>query len=220
VSDAGNDPAVGVPRAHRVSVWRRLNLAATISAHSAAVREKFPDMRLPLSLLLLALVSWPLGPAAAFDPRETDILGLRLGMNPQDVLHNLAAQGADPSRIDQEVGACTANARGRCILAVTAPTPDGTLLIRFAARAGPGSEAVWSIAYTLAGRGAGEPDMIRAAVLNRFGPPVSADPLLWCGIVDRHGCNPPDQPQLTFVDGPKSSSTLTLSDPGAVQPAP
>lgn len=170
-----------------------------------------PCLCLPaLLLLLLSCVT----AVAALDPRGIDILGLRLGMTRQDLMDHLAAQGG--RGVHEESAPCATDPAATCVQALTASVPDGKLLIRFVVRAGPGSETVWSIAYTLAGRGAGEPDMIRAAVLDHFGPPTSSNPTVWCRSGGTSGCNPPDQPQLAYSEGPGTSSTLTLSDPGAL----
>jgi hypothetical protein len=175
-------------------------------------------MRTP-SLLLLAglLMLCGVSPSAALDPRNVDILGLHLGMSRQDLIGRLAAQGIARSRIHEEAQSCATDPAASCVQTLAAPIPDGTLLIRFVVRAGPGSETVWSIAYTLAGRGAGEPEMIRNAVLDRFGPPTSNDPPVWCVPGSASGCSQPDQPQLMYNEGPGTSSTLTLVDPGALR---
>jgi len=175
-----------------------------------------PCLCLPALLLLLSCVT----AAAALDPRGVDILGLRLGMTMQDLMDHLAVQGAKGGRVQEESGPCATDPAASCVRALTATVPDGKLLIRFVVHAGPGSETVWSIAYTLAGRGAGEPDMIRAAVLDHFGPPTSSNPVVWCERGGASGCNPPDQPQLLYSEGPGTSSTLTLSDPGALHATP
>lgn len=179
-------------------------------------------MRAPyllLSAALLLLLSC-VAAAAALDPRSVDILGLRLGMTRQDLIGRLAAQGIARNRMTEEAVPCAADPNTSCVRALTVPAPDGILAIRFVGNAGPGSEIAWSIAYTLAGRGAGEPEMIRNAVLERFGPPTSRNPSVWCAIGSASGCSPPDQPQLMWREGPDTSSTLTLSNPGAFRPAP
>jgi hypothetical protein len=158
--------------------------------------------------------------AAGLDPRALDILGLRLGMTRPAVLALLAVQGVAPAWIQEQPGPCGTDPAVRCLAQLTAPTRDGILQIRFVAPRGPGSEMIWSIAYTLAGRGAGEPEMIRAAVFERFGPPTIRDPPVWCANAGTAGCSPSDQPQLIYREGPGTSSTLTLSDPAAFHPAP
>jgi hypothetical protein len=176
-------------------------------------------MRAP-SLVLLAVLLLLSGvtASAALDPRNVDIIGLRLGMTRQDLIGRLAAQGIARSRMHEEAQRCATDPTASCVRTLAVPIPDGTLLIQFVVRAGPGSEIVWSIAYTLAGRGAGEPEMIRNAVLDHFGPPTSRDPPVWCAPGSASGCSQPDQPQLTYHEGPGTSSTLTLVDPGALRP--
>ena len=170
-------------------------------------------------LLFLALILLLGGSAVAtaLDPRDVDILGLRLGMSRSDLLSRLAAQGIARSLVQQTQVTCDGSPAATCVDRLTAPTRDGELVVRFDIRAGTGRDTVWSIAYTLAGRGAGEPAMIRAAVMDRFGPPVSRNPALWCRAV-ASACRQPDQPQLIFQEGPGTRSTLTLVDPVVRQP--
>ena len=164
----------------------------------------------------LALTLWGTA-AAALNPRDVDILGLRLGMTREDVIARLLAQGIPRVSIQDDQGECPGPSTAACIDRMTAPTRDGTLLIRFSAATGATEPTVWSIAYTLAGRMPGEPDMIRAAVLDHLGPPTGGtDPVIWCAQASGSECSPADQPQITFRRGAGTSSTLTLIDPTAV----
>lgn len=171
-------------------------------------------MRTTICLLsAILLLAARIAPAAAIDPLQVDIIGLRLGMALPDVLRCLARQGIDRSRIHLQAGACGHAAGTRCTRRLAAPTVDGSLVVRFRASGGPGSETVSRIAYTLIPRG--DPATIEGAVLDHFGPPTTSHPLTWCASGDRSGCDPPNQPRLTFVEGPEATSTLTLSDPPA-----
>ena len=176
-------------------------------------------MPAPRLLLAGAVLLAPLAAASAFDPRLVSILGLGLGMGRAEIAARLAAQGIPASRIREQCGPCTNDPAARCVTALTARTLDGDLLIGFVARAGPGTETVWRIAYTLAGRGASEPAMIRNAVMDQFGPPSSRDPPVWCARTGAAGCDPPDQPQLTWREGPGTSSTLDPQRPRRSAPA-
>jgi len=169
------------------------------------------------AILLAAFFSLWAGFAAALDPRDVDILGLRLGMTREDVVAQLAAQGIDRRMTREERHACPGDPAAGCIDRLTAQTRDGTLLIHFAIASAAAPATVWSIAYTLTGRLPGEPAIIRNAVLDRFGPPAGGrDPVIWCAHVSGSDCSPPDQPQITFHQGPSTASTLTLSNPAAV----
>ncbi|HEY1932736.1 MAG TPA: hypothetical protein VGG99_12040 [Acetobacteraceae bacterium] len=175
-------------------------------------------MRSLCSALLFAFLSIPTCTAAAtLDPREVDILGLRLGMTESDIVGRLLSQGVARLSIQEEHGKCLTEAEDVCIDRITAPTRDGTLRIRFAIASGASQATAWSIAYTLTGRLPGEPGMIRDAVLDRFGQPSGGpDPLYWCAHVSGSECSPADQPQITFSQGPGTASTLTLVDPTAI----
>ena len=177
-------------------------------------------MRAPRWLLVVALVALSqTAVMAELDPRQVDFLGLRLGMRLPSVVAVVSAQGFGGQRLQQDDAPCPTDPSARCVTLLTSATKDGVLRIRFVAPAGPGSETAWSIAYTLAGRGVGEPDVIRATVLNRFGPPSGHDPLVWCAGTGSAGCNGADQPRLTYQEGPDTSSTVTLIDPGALHAA-
>jgi hypothetical protein len=170
------------------------------------------------TLFLLALAS---PAAAALNPRKADILGLRLGMTEAEIVARLLSQGVAGLSIQQEHGKCLTEAEDVCIDRMTAPTRDGTLLIRFVTAPGAKEAAAWSIAYTLTGRLPGEPAMIHDAVLDRFGQPSGGpDPLFWCAHVSGAECSPADQPQITFHQGPGTASTLTLIDPAAILAGP
>lgn len=175
-------------------------------------------MRALRSILLsvfLLMNGW--AAAATLDPREVDILGLRLGMTEAEIVARLASQGIARISIQEEHGRCLGATPDICIDRMLAPTRDGTLLIRFAAQPHAGEAAAWSIAYTLAGRMPGEPEIIRNAVLDRFGKPsIATDPLVWCANTAGAGCSPADQPQITFHRGPGTASTLTLVDLTAI----
>lgn len=167
-------------------------------------------------LAVLLLLLWEVA-ATAVDPRNADILGLRLGMTRTEVVARLVAQGIDRPLIRDERDPCPGNPAAGCVDQLTAPTRDGRLVIRFVARPDTGQDAVWSIAYTLYGRLPGEPAIIHDAMLEHFGPPPGGtDPAVWCAHVAGAVCSPADQPQIIFGQGPSTSSTLTIIDPTAV----
>lgn len=167
-----------------------------------------------LAALLLTL--W-VAAAAAPDPREMDILGLRLGMTRVEVIAHLVAQGVDRRQIRTERDPCPGNPAAGCVDQLTAPTHDGNLVIRFVADPRIVTETAWSIAYTLHGLLPNEPSIIRGAVLDHFGPPSGGnDPAIWCAHVSGASCAPANQPQMTFSQSRAATSTLTLIDPTAV----
>jgi hypothetical protein len=159
-------------------------------------------------LLLLA------GRSEAFDAGSVDILTLRLGQSEDEVVARLADQGIGEARMQRQRHACPRNPAVICLAAIQARTRDGMLTITFGdATTGTASDVVFvhRIEYRLSGKGAGEPDMIRASVLNRFGEPSWRQPLAWCGRAARATGCPADQPRLTFEAGPGVSSLLTLT---------
>lgn len=175
-------------------------------------------MRALCSVIFAAFLLTTLGkPATALNPREADILGLRLGMPQSEVVARLQAQGITRISLQEDQAHCLGPAEDSCLDRITAPTRDGVLTIRFVARSGGAEPAAWSIAYTLAGRLPGEPEIIRKAVLDHFGQPTSAsDPEVWCAEAAGSQCSPADQPQITFHQGPGTTSTISLIDPTAV----
>ncbi len=66
-------------------------------------------------------------------------------------------------------------------------------------------QAVRQIRYSFTGNGAGEPEKIQAAVLDRFGPPDQARPMEWCRTPGPDEKCPDDDASLTFLP-----ETLTL----------
>lgn len=121
----------------------------------------------------------------AFDPAGVDIIGLRLGMPEAEIVTTLQRQGF-----------AVAHDHG----ALTARTRDGQLSIDLSE-----AQAVRLIRYTFSGNGVGEALKIRTSVLDRFGRPDQADPMVWCRAVGRNGVCPEDQASLTFLP-----ATLTL----------
>ena len=125
-------------------------------------------------------------PCNAFDPSGVDIIGLRLGMPEAQIVLTMRQQGF-----------AVAHDHG----ALIATTRDGRLTVdltddRTAAR----------ILYVFAGRGNGEPDKIRASVIDRFGPPAQAKPMRWCEKVGSDGLCPDTAASLMFA--PESLSLL------------
>jgi hypothetical protein len=121
----------------------------------------------------------------AFDAAQADIIGLRLGMADTEVIAALRRQGFSVT-YDH--------------VALAARTLDGQLTIGL----GPDHEAR-EIRYTLRGNGAGEGEKIQAAVLDHFGPPSQAKPMMWCRVLRHDGMCPDGAASLTF-----RPDTLTL----------
>jgi hypothetical protein len=82
----------------------------------------------------------------------------------------------------------------------------------------PSQPWVSGILYRLDGRGAGEAEMIRASVLDRFGHPTSMHPMAWCERAGADGVCPADKPRLTFEPGPGVACRLFLTVGAAVPP--
>ena len=127
------------------------------------------------------------GPVHAFDPTGVDIIGLRLGMQPGEVVSCLNHQGYKPTL-----------AQGT----ITSDTRDGRLKVTLSAERG-----VIEIHYVFRGRGPGELVQIPASVLTRFGDPDQATPPTWCRAVSPQGICPGADPSLTFLP---ESLTLVL----------
>jgi hypothetical protein len=139
--------------------------------------------RIVLATAVTALVA--AGPARALDAAGVDIIGPRLGMQEAEVVARLKQQGYALTRTRE---------------AITANTMDGRMMVALSPERG-----VTQISYVFLGRGAGEPEDIRTAVLTRFGDPDQAKPLTWCRAVGRDGICPHNQAALTF-----SPESLTL----------
>ncbi len=176
---------------------------------------------IPMAVMLMVAAT---AAADAADPASVDILGLRLGMAEPQVAAVLLHQGVAPGRMTRQTGPCDNN---RTCATITARTRDGELAIRLAPDAGDpeasraatmlpaatrpetalGDPAlkVARISYTLRGTGPGEPTMIRASILERFGPPDQSSPMAWCQPVGMDGRCEADQPSLAFLP-----DTLTL----------
>ncbi len=165
--------------------------------------------RLLLGWLLILCIA----PALALDPRDLDILRLRLGMGETEVIAHLAEQGITAVQ-RQPNRACTGDAAPWCRTVITARTRDGSLAIELADPVPAASSAeswVSSILYRLDGRGPNESEMIRMSVLNRFGPPNSLRPMTWCERPDPTGACPANRPHLTFEPGPDIGARLFLT---------
>ena len=154
----------------------------------------------------LTLALWGAA-AAALDPREADILGLRLGMAVLEVESRLQAQGSSEARWISKQQPCDSNRSGLCLTALTAPTKDGLLDIAFSP-----AETIVRIDYTLRSMGMGEPAIIRSAVLSQFGPPSDATELAWCLRPNAAGACSLDRPSLRLLPGPGVTSVLRLSE--------
>ena len=164
----------------------------------------------PLVLLSLAR------PAAGFDPRQVDVLTLRLGMTETEATERLLAQGVRAEAIGRQRVPCPEAPGRTCLTTLTAPTRDGVLVLHFR----PDGRAAASLradllVYTLHVRSSGEPAMVRASVLARYGVPSVMEPLTWCAQVAEDGRCPADQPRLTLRPGtvPTIAGTLSLTEP-------
>src|SRR4051794_12011660 len=182
-----------------------------LPACSRKVRDMVHFSRWLLAVGLLLLLA---GRSEAFDAGSIDILTLRLGQSEDEVVARLADQGIGEARMQRQRHACPHDPAASCLTAIQARTRDGMLTISFgnpASRTASEDVSVHRIEYRLSGKGAGEPDMIRASVLNRFGEPSWRQPLAWCGRAARATGCPADQPRLTFEAGPGVSSLLPLT---------
>ncbi len=161
-----------------------------------------------LSLYVAAAFLLCASPASALDVRETDILNLRLGMRLEEVEMVLRVQGIDAHRWERHTQPCPIAPASSCLTALLAPTRDGRLAIGFSAASG----AVRRIDYVFKANGPGEPDMIRASVMRRFGDPSDVTDTIWCLRISAKGTCPTDQPHLRFQPGPGVTLILSLSD--------
>ena len=116
----------------------------------------------------------------AFDPATTDILGLRLGMNEEQIMAILARQGVPPSHIAHQGPPCIED-RG-CETVINVATTDGALTISLTLPVAgrDRSPIVREIRYAFRGRGVDEPRAIAESVLEHFGRPTQTDPMMWC----------------------------------------
>ena len=138
-----------------------------------------------MAFVVAMAILLPVTPGKALDATGTDIIGLRLGMPERQIVAVLQHQGFAVAR---DHGALTARTR------------DGQLTIDLAANG-----AVRQIRYVFTGHGAGEPQTIRASMLDRFGPPDQAIPMAWCQAARPNGTCPASRASLTF-----RPETLTL----------
>lgn len=141
--------------------------------------------------------------AQGFDPGRVDILTLRLGMSRAEAMSGLLAQGIAATEIKQFLGSCQDDASRPCTVRIVARTKDGELTISFGDR-------VQGIAYQLNGKAVGEPQMIRGAVLERFGRPTTDDPMTWCNPPNGSALCQADRPRLIYKTAPKGGGTLSL----------
>ena len=148
------------------------------------------------------------GSVGALEPSGVDILNLRLGMGVREVEAVLLSQAIDPKRWDRHTKPCPSAATGICLMEIVAPTRDGRLAIGFAATDG----TVRRVDYTFRANGAGEPEMIRASVLRRFGDPSDVTDTVWCGRISAVGTCPADRPTLRLGHGSGVTMVLSLSD--------
>ena len=160
--------------------------------------------------LALGLIATSAFHSLALDPCGIDILMLRLGMTEQDVRARLTSQGISGALVRTEHHPCPRGG-GPCVDAIVARTKDGWLTIRFGGAAAGGAETIGSITYRFDEHGPGEPAMIAASVINRFGPPVAAHPMVWCHHAPQGGSCREDRPRLVFQSGPGINSTLILT---------
>ena len=158
--------------------------------------------RLLYAALALCLT---VGSARALELGGVDILNLRLGMAAAEVEAALLSQAIDPKRWDRHTVPCPS---GTCLTELVAPTRDGRLAIGFATTGG----TVRRIDYTFRANGTGEPEMIRASVLRRFGDPSDVTDTVWCGRISPVGTCPPDRPNLRLRHGAGVTMVVSLSD--------
>jgi hypothetical protein len=118
-------------------------------------------------------------PSNALDTTEADIIGLRLGMPEAEIIVALRRQGF-----------AVAHDHG----ALTTYTRDGQLTVDL----NP-NRAAQRIRYAFAGNGVGESGKLLAAILDRFGPPDQATPMVWCQALGRNGICPESAASLTFL---------------------
>lgn len=158
----------------------------------------------PTCKAIMAVLTVAAAPAShAANPEAFDILGLRLGMAEPRVDAVLLQQGVPSSRISRSGGGC--EDQRRCSVTITAPTRDGALTVRLIGSGPAPVFEVTQIAYSFKGIAPGEPAMIRTSLLQRFGPPDQAMPMMWCRRVWNGRCQA-DQASLGFVP-----DTLTLT---------
>ena len=161
-------------------------------------------------LLLSAILGLFLGAgsARALDTSGADILNLRLGMAPREVEDILSAQAIDAKRWERHTRPCLIAPASSCLSELIAPTRDGRLAIGFS----PAAWTVQRIDYTFKASGAGEPEMIRASVMRRYGDPSDVTDTVWCARISAVGTCPPDRPNLRFRHGSGVTVILSLSD--------
>ncbi len=142
-----------------------------------------------LALTTAMVVVLAAGNGNAFDAAGADIIGLRLGMPEAEILVRLARQGFSVTRSQGSL---------------TTTTRDGQLTVDLASDRG----AV-QIRYTFAARQPGEPETIRAAIINRFGAPDQSKPMTWCRTLGSDGLCQKDAASMTFL---VESTTLMLRE--------
>ncbi|MEI7712401.1 MAG: hypothetical protein WCI94_13265 [Rhodospirillales bacterium] len=162
-----------------------------------------PCFRLPLYAALTVFLT--VGSARALELGGVDILNLRLGMAAAEVEAVLLSQAIDPKRWDRQTMPCPS---GTCLKELVTPTRDGRLAIGFTTIGG----TVRRIDYTFRANGSGEPEMIRASVLRRFGDPSDVTDTVWCGRISAVGTCPADRPNLRLRRGAGVTMVLSLSD--------
>jgi hypothetical protein len=151
-----------------------------------------------LTILLAA------APGHAFDAAGADVLGLRLGMAEPEIAERLTRQGFSVTRL---AGPCSD--RDTCLVTIKTNTRDGEL--RIIVSGGTGTQQVQ---YHFVGRGAGEPEKIKAAMTDRFGRPDQPMPMTWCRTAAADGACPRQQASLTFL--PETLTvTLKAGDSGS-----
>lgn len=167
--------------------------------------------RLGWCAVALALIA---DPAAGFNARDADILKLRLGMGETEVIERLQYQGITGTALLQRGRVCPDRVGAACLTTIVARTGDGVLTIELAdplPEMVPSEPWVRSILYRLEGRLPGEPEMIRAAVLEHFGEPSSRQPLAWCEHPGPTGLCAADRPRLSLEPGPGTATLLLLT---------
>lgn len=152
--------------------------------------------------------------AEALDPRRTDILTLRLGMDEAAVTDLLEAQGYMAARFTRTQPSCDGKSGSRCLSSLSTRTKDGLLEVDFSAAssAGTASRRVVRISYTFDGKHPGEPEAIETSVLERYGPPTMRTPMTWCDQPDPAGRCQPTGARLILAHGRGPSQVLTLVD--------
>ena len=115
----------------------------------------------------------------------------------------LRAQGIAGAASQQRLAPCRDDPTRQCVAQIVARTKDGVPTIEFA-------DQVHAIAYRFNGKAAGEANIIRGAVLERFGPPTFLEPPTWCEPPNGSARCRADGPRLEYSASSGGGGTLSL----------